>query len=264
VYSGHAEARMLFFLFAALTQASIRQSDEPEPPATFEERHGHERFKNPDITGKFDAWENFFQIMFTISCRSKHSTDVKGLAQEVWKNADGKLDMETYTGLMKEIQAENVAGMKESCGMITAEGSPKCRMACQTNHGDNMAMRDACDSKCETKYRNFEDECYNKVETLKNVYSVELGMLANYYACADMHCKDYPVTDNCSEEQLADLEKCKNDMVTDMQKEATTDFCEAMWDWIYESNAIDPATGDPIVFTQLDQPQIKKVQNLRH
>ena len=25
-----------------------------------------------------------------------------------------------------------------------------------------------------------------------------------------MHCPDYPVTDNCSEEQLADLEKCKN------------------------------------------------------
>ena len=72
--------------------------------------------------------------------------------------------------------------------------------------------------------------------------------------------------DNCTPEQLADLEKCKNDMVTDMQKEATTDFCEAMWDWIYESNAIDPATGDPIVagFTQLDQPPMKKVQNLRH
>jgi len=184
----------------------------------------------------------------------------------VWKNADGKLDMETYTQLMKDIQAENVAGMKESCGMITAEGLPKCRMACQSNHGDNMVMRDACDSKCESKYRIFEDECYNKVETLKNVYSVELGMLGNYYACADMHCPDYPVTDNCSEEQLADLEKCKNDMVTDMQKEATTDFCEAMWDWIYESNAIDPATGDPIVagFTQLDQPPMKKVQNLRH
>jgi hypothetical protein len=257
---------MLFFLFAALTHASIRrQSDEPEPPATFEETHGHERFENPEITGKFDAWENFFQIMFTISCRSKHSTDVKGLAQEVWKNADGKLDMETYTGLMKDIQKENVDGMKEACGMITAEGSPKCRMSCQTNHGDNMQMRDACDSKCETKYRLFETECYNKVETLKNVYSVELGMLANYYACADMHCPDYPVTtgDNCNE---ADLEKCKSDMVTDMQKEATTDFCEAMWDWIYESNAIDPATGDPIIarFTQLGEPQVKKVQNLRH
>merc|ERR1719159_1633386 len=48
--------------------------------------------------------------------------------------------METYTGLMKDIQKENVAGMKESCGMITAEGLPKCRMGCQTNHGDNMVM----------------------------------------------------------------------------------------------------------------------------
>jgi hypothetical protein len=225
-----------------------------DDPETFEDRHGHEQFKNPEVAAKFGAWEKFFEIMFVISCRSKHSTDVKGMAQAIWKEEEGHMDMEEYTGLMKEIQAENVAGFKKSCGTIPAEGLPKCRLGCQTAHGDNFQMREACDTKCETKYRDFEAECHNKVETLANVYEIELGKMGNYLACADMHCPDYPVTDNCSEEQMADLDTCKNEMVTDMQKEATTDFCEAMWDWIYESNAIDPATGDPIVagFTQLD------------
>ena len=43
------------------------------------------------------------------------------------------------------------------------------------------------------------------------------------------------------------LNTCKDEMVTEMMKEATTEFCTALWDWIYETEARDPATGDPVV-----------------
>ena len=45
------------------------------------------RYENPDITAKYESWEKFFEIMFVISCRSKHSTDVEGEAKAIWESA---------------------------------------------------------------------------------------------------------------------------------------------------------------------------------
>jgi len=236
-----------------LALLAIARAEEPE---TFEDRHGHPQYENPDITEKYEAWERFFEIMFEISCHSKHSTDVEGEAKAIWAKAP--TDFDAYVEEMKKIQAENIKGFETSCGMIPAEGLPKCRMSCQTQHGDSMGPRDACDSKCEQKYAEFESECHNKVETLGNVYDVELGKLSNYLGCANLHCPDYPITDGDSCDVDA-LNECKDKMVTDMMKEATTDFCSALWDWIYETEARDPATGDPVVLTQQ-----KIVRRLRH
>jgi hypothetical protein len=232
--------------------------------ATFEERHGHPQYENPDITAKYESWEKFFEIMFVISCRSKHSTDVEGEAKAIWEATEGHIDFDGYVAEMKKIQAENVEGFKKSCAMISQEGLPKCRLSCGDQHGggstEKLGSRDACDSKCEQKYRGFESECYNKVETLGNVYEVELGKLGNYLTCAEMHCPDYPVTDGETCDVDA-LNTCKDEMVTEMMKEATTEFCTALWDWIYETEARDPATGDPVV---LAQGAKKLVRRLRH
>jgi len=227
----------------------------PEPNmdgATFEERHGHERYKNPEIDKKWGAMDDVFGIMFTIACRAKHSKDVSGEAKAILKaGAVGETyDWDDYLEEMKKIQKANIGDFKQSCGQIPAKGLPKCRGGCQDSHGDNFATRSQCDAKCVKKYRDFESECEGKAEMLGNVYDVELGKLNSYQSCAALHCPDYPVTDgdDCDVEAL---DGCKEEMVTDMVKTATHDFCASLWDWISETEARDPKTGDPIVFSQL-------------
>jgi len=223
--------------------------------STFAERHGHERYANPDITEKYDGWEQVLKIMFTVGCTSKHSTDIVGEAKHVWKESDGDTDMDAYVDEMKKIQSRNADSMKQGCGSIPAQGLPKCRMNCQTSWGDQMVPRDACDSKCEQKYQQFEAECYNKVDSLQNVYNVELGKIDSYATCAELHCPDFPVTTNCTSDELDDLDDCKAEMVTDMQKNVTVVYCDSLFEWIYESEARDPATGDPIVFLDVGAPE---------
>jgi len=250
--------RVLVALFALLAT-----SVDPEPE-TFEDRNGHEAFKNPEIDEKYDQWERFLEIMFVIACRAKHSKDVEGEAKAVWESTEGHMDYDGYVAEMKTIQQDNIKDFKRSCGMIPAEGLPKCRMGCQTQHGDQMVARDACDTKCEKMYFTFENECHNKVATLGNVYEIELGKLNSYLSCAELHCPDYPVTDGdtCN---VDDLDTCKQEMVTDMMKEATTDFCESLFTWIYEANAKDPRTGDPIVarFLQMSEAHSAPIRRLK-
>lgn len=237
----------------ALAAGALVRREEPDSAnTTFAERHGHEAYADPDITAKYDGWEQVLKILFTVGCRAKHQGDVEGEAKHSWNATEGHMDMDAYVDTMKGIQAENAADMKESCGHISAKGLPTCRLNCQDSWGDQMVPRDACDGKCEQKYRQFEAECYNKVESLKNVYNVELGKLNSYATCAELHCPDFPVTtgDNCS---TTDLDDCKAEMVTDMQKDVTVDFCDALFEWIYESEGRDPATGDPIVFLDVGE-----------
>lgn len=236
----------MWVLVAAL--ALVREEPVNTTGTNFTERYGHERYQNPDITEKYDGWEQVLKILFTVGCRSKHSTDVTGEAKHNWNSTDGHMDMDAYIGEMQKIQTRNAADMKQSCGAIPAKGLPACRLNCQDSWGDQMVPREACDGKCETKYAQFEAECYNKVESLKNVYNVEIGKLDSYASCAELHCPDYPVTTNCTDDQIADLDDCKAEMVTDMQKNVTVEYCDALFDWIYEAEARDPATGDPIVF----------------
>merc|ERR1719160_307469 len=113
-----------------------------EEPETFEDRHGHPEYQNPDITSKYEAWERFFEIMFVISCRSKHSTDVEGEAKAIWEATEGHIDFDGYVEEMKKIQAENVEGFKKSCVMISQEGLPKCRLSCGEAHGSNFGTRE--------------------------------------------------------------------------------------------------------------------------
>merc|ERR1719359_1778933 len=217
---------------------------------TFEERHGHPRYENPEISKKWDTMGDVFGIMFTIACRAKHSKDVKGEAKAILEAKGDKWNWDLYLEEMKKIQKGNIGNFKQSCGQIPAKGLPKCRGGCQDNHGDNFATRSQCDSKCVKKYRDFENECEGKAEMLGNVYDVELGKLNSYQTCAALHCPDYPVTDGdtCDVEAL---DGCKEEMVTEMVKEATHDFRASLWDWISETEARDPRTGDPIVFSEL-------------
>jgi len=230
---------------------------------TFEERHGHKPFQNPEIKKKYDALGDVFGIMFVIACRAKHSKDVKGEAKAILEARDDKWNWDGYLEEMKKIQKDNIGDLKETCGQIPAKGLPKCRGGCADHHGDNFATRSACDSKCVKKFKDFESECHDKAEMLGNVYDVELGKLNSYQSCAALHCPDYPVTDgdNCDVDAL---NGCKDEMVTDMVKEATNDFCSSLWDWISEGEARDPATGDPIVFTEFFADTKEVRRSLRH
>jgi hypothetical protein len=230
---------------------------------TFEERHGHPAFQNPEISEKYDTLGDVFGIMFTIACRAKHSKDVKGEAKAILEAKDDKWNWDAYLDEMKKIQKGNIGDFKQSCGQIPAQGLPKCRGGCADHHGDNFNTRSQCDAKCVTKYKDFESECHDKAEMLGNVYDVELGKLNSYQSCAALHCPDYPVTDgdDCDVDALTG---CKDEMVTDMVKEATHDFCASLWDWIAEGNARDPGTGDPIVLTEFFTSTKEVRRMLRH
>lgn len=257
-------------LNAALVVLALGHREEPVPEAagdpsgaTFEERHGHKRYENPEIAEKWDTMDDVFGIMFTIGCRSKHSKDVKGEAKHILEAKGEQWNWDLYLKEMDRIQKDNIGDFKQSCGQITAKGAPKCRGGCADNHGDNFDARSACDAKCVKKFNSFEQECQGKAEMLGDVYNVERGKLNSYQSCAAQHCPDYPVTDGDDCDMDA-LQACKDEMVTDMVKEATTDFCSSLWDWIAEGEARDPATGDPLVLTEFFASTQLVRRSLRH
>jgi hypothetical protein len=63
-------------------------------------------------------------------------------------------------------------------------------------------------------------------------------------ACVDKTtptCKD-DCQDGC---QLEDLDKCQEDLM-DAGRGVTQSFCEDVWQWLYDSEQVDPKTGDVI------------------
>ena len=75
------------------------------------------------------------------------SQDIAGLAAEKLKN--GTIEgAKGYAAEVKSLQAANVRGLKQTCGMTVADGMKTCRQGCAASwNGKTSFQRDDCDDK---------------------------------------------------------------------------------------------------------------------
>merc|ERR1719440_1219364 len=96
-----------------------------------------------------------------MACKWKNGKDVFNEAKEMLR--DGKVEGAAgYQDAVKEIQ--------RSCGLIIAESKKECRDGCAKRWNQAAVKRDACDTKCEKLYANFDRSCKEKAEGLVSVY----------------------------------------------------------------------------------------------
>lgn len=144
---------------------------------------------------KWNAMDDFLEIMFTIACRWKHDKDVHGLASHKLKKAaeEGKTATTAeHNAFLKSIHAKNVKELEMACGKVDAVGMKKCRQGCQDRHHDQMEDRDKCDTACEKSYKKFESTCKSKADDLNTIYDMEMTTLAAKQGCLKDHCEKFP------------------------------------------------------------------------
>jgi len=166
---------------------------------------------------------------------------------------------------------------RAGCAASWSAGAGKNDVIRNAQSESTRAGKDQCISLCEQKYKNFETECEDQAENLQNVYDANAVTMTAGSKCSDLHCPAFPnlVTtaeeeqqalldeqcgkqcekkeegaDKCKSEcaakcSLNNLQKCSKDFSKNLN--VTVDYCKQMWRWMYDSEEIDPATGNPVV-----------------
>lgn len=143
-----------------------------------------------EIHAKWDKMDEFLKIMFTMSCKWKHGKDVNGLAAEKLKN--GEISGDEVDEFKAGVQAKNLQGVKDACGMIVANGKKSCRQGCADQWGNKMEKRNECDTSCVSAYKKFELRCAGKAANLEKVYEMKLNAAAARKQCYEGHCDGFP------------------------------------------------------------------------
>lgn len=188
--------------------------------------------KMEGIKKKYDAMGDFLEIMFVLSCRAKHKTDVHGLAAHKLRK-DG-LTLDEFNTLKKDIQAKNLVELKEACGMIVAQGKKSCRLGCATKFNAALKLRNTCDGKCVESYKNFESGCMSKAKDLQEVYEAEMKKQMAMQKCFTDFCEHFPTVTTMEEDkQKEEVDKrcedyCDADKIS-MRCESKVRFDAGFW-----------------------------------
>lgn len=172
-----------------------------------------------DIKKKWSKMDEFLDVMFTMACKWKNGKDVFNEAKEMLR--DGKVEGAAgYQDALKEIQAGNVKGLQRSCGLIIAESKKECQMGCAKRWNQAAGKRDACDTKCEKLYANFDRSCKEKAEGLVSVYKQKAQKNAAQKQCYEGYCKEFPMVwmKDSEDKMKAEVDdqckdRCKDDNV---------------------------------------------------
>merc|ERR1719265_642540 len=134
---------------------------------------------------------------------------------------------------VKKIQASNMADLKQSCGKLSSSSSHKCLTGCTARWAAKGAQSDPvkkqnCIDMCNMKHTNWEQECLEQVDNLKNVYTVELGQLEGANKCVDQHCPKFPqVTMIHNDDAQAKLDEQQSVVDAGCDKACTDEGIEA-------------------------------------
>lgn len=190
----------------------------------------HEPFKDPDVVKKYTDAESVSEVLFVIACKAKHKNDIDGMARD--KAKVEKFTEKEFQGYVKELQAGNIAQMKETCGHVNTKASKECSEHCTKNWASGGAYslpmeKQRCTEMCTKKHGAWEEECKEKVGELQNVYIAEQGNLANTKKCQEIHCKAFPQTLMMKDDEAKEAKKegCK-EMCTEKQIKAK---CVKRW-----------------------------------
>lgn len=178
-----------------------------------------------EIKEKWDKMDEFLKIMFTISCKWKHGKDVNGAAAEKLQN--GEIDHTEVEEYKKELRDNNLQGLTEACGKITAVGKERCRLGCGERWGEAMENRNECDGKCVTVYANFETDCKAKADNLQKVYEMKSSAADARKTCHEGFCKNHPTV---WMKDAADMEVERDaQCATVCTEERITMACQRKW-----------------------------------
>jgi hypothetical protein len=273
-----------------LDAAAAKKGPEPDPEEPYD------AYEKPSITKKYKGLETVNEVLFTIACRSKHTTDVRGQAREnlgmsesVEKSSD--MDSDEFMQEVKKVQKENVAQMKKTCGLMNGKHWKTCRETCKSGHDTRVGFSAAegvtesyhaeakveCTELCDKKYSQFDSDCVDQSSKLADVYETERGTMGAGGKCVDLHCPDFPELaleedesaqtakvgelcgKQCSSPDAAEdckskcedgcrvnrLNKCTQELTKKM--DIMKDYCSQLWQWMYDMEAIDPRSGNPMV-----------------
>jgi len=153
------------------------------------------------------------KALFSIACRFKHKTDIRGLAESRMR-AEG-WEAEEFQDFISDVQKENVETMKESCGLISADSWKRCREGCSNRwhakEGTNKftAEKETCIGLCEKKHKDWKVDCEGQSENLKNLYTVHQTDALKGSSCQNLHCRRFP--DILTGETKEDMEKTRDE-----------------------------------------------------
>eukprot|EP00928_Gymnodinium_smaydae_P075620 TRINITY_DN58630_c0_g1_i1.p1 TRINITY_DN58630_c0_g1~~TRINITY_DN58630_c0_g1_i1.p1 ORF type:complete len:481 (-),score=122.55 TRINITY_DN58630_c0_g1_i1:51-1376(-) len=146
--------------------------------------------KSAEIKEKWDKMDEFLKVMFTMACKWKHGKDVSGAAAEKLKN--GELENDEVAGYKKKLQEQNLQGLTQACGRISASGKASCRSGCGDRWGEAAEKRADCDKKCVAVYDKFDAGCAAKAENLEKVYKMKLSAAEARNRCYEGFCPSFP------------------------------------------------------------------------
>jgi len=191
----------------------------------------YEPFNDPDVVSKYTDAESVSETLFVIACKAKHKNDVDGMARDQAKIEE--FTEKEFQAYVKKLQDANMAQMKETCGHVNTKASKECHEHCTANWaaGGSFSLpmaKQKCLDMCNTKHSNWEAECKDRMDELKNVYIAEQGNLANTKKCQEIHCKDFPQTMMMKDDEAKDAKKegCE-EQCTEKQIKAK---CVKRWD----------------------------------
>jgi len=198
------------------------------------------------------------------TCEKEFTLNVDFVMVELEEKCQGEAKP-AMDGCMDDAKSSN----SEDFDTCKSDGEGSCDSDaedCMSNQKDDTASKEEGQKFCDERKKMCQEQVSKKCSAAneKALHKITKECKASYDSdmkkCLDKETKakrEEDVTkcvdettptckDDCNDAcQLEDLDKCQEDLAS-AGRGVTQSFCEDFWQWIYDSELVDPKSGDPI------------------